>query len=234
MPGEAIATTRIFAVTFVIARNACGCAATFAVARRLAYNENTMTTASADRRQLTAKVRAVQRLLIKAYGEPPRPAWAGTVRSPDQTVATQWEPIDPLDELINTILSQNTNDLNRDRAYRALPELRRLWRATSHIAVWDDHDYGPNDGDASFVMKGAALEVFRRYWPNPTYGLPDVPGTFGWMHLGDVDFFLLADQHEVLFAADGVGGAGRKQDDGADHKGACGHSGEGSSMHRGW
>jgi len=49
-----------------------------------------------------------------------------------------------------------------------------------------------------------------------------------------VDFFLLADQHEVLPAADGVGGAGRKQHDGADHKGACGHSGEGSSMRHGW
>ena len=32
------------------------------------------------------------------------------------------DPIDPLDELILTILSQNTNDNNRDRAYRSLRE----------------------------------------------------------------------------------------------------------------
>jgi endonuclease III len=102
---------------------------TFVIARRLAYNQNTMTTAAVDRRQLTAKVRAVQRLLIKAYGEPPRPAWAGTVRPLDRTEAARWEPIDPLDELINTILSQNTNDLNRDRAYRALRAKFPTWAA---------------------------------------------------------------------------------------------------------
>jgi alkaline phosphatase D len=79
----------------------------------------------------------------------------------------------------------------RYRAYRALPELRKLARATSHLAIWDDHDYGPNDADGSFTMKGAALEVFRRYWPNPSHGLPGVPGVFGMVTYGDVDFFLL-------------------------------------------
>jgi len=63
--------------------------------------------------------------------------------------------------------------------------------ATSHVAIWDDHDYGPNDADGSFVMKGAALETFKRYWPNPSHGLPGVPGVFGMVTLGDVDFFLL-------------------------------------------
>jgi endonuclease-3 len=87
-------------------------------------------TASSNRRALTAKVRAVQRLLIKAYGEPPRPAWAGTVRPLDRAeTAAQLEPIDPLDELINTILSQNTNDLNRDRAYHALRAKFSTWEA---------------------------------------------------------------------------------------------------------
>jgi endonuclease-3 len=89
-----------------------------------------MTTASADRRALKARVRAVQRLLIKAYGEPPRPAWAGTVRPLDRAEApARWDPIDPLDELINTILSQNTNDLNRDRAYHALRAKFPAWVA---------------------------------------------------------------------------------------------------------
>ncbi|HTP11079.1 MAG TPA: endonuclease III [Anaerolineae bacterium] len=107
---------------------------TFVIAHRLAYNDSIMmATVASDRRALKAKVRAVQRLLIKAYGEPPRPAWAGTVRvdpvrAPDRAEATtQWEPIDPLDELINTILSQNTNDLNRDRAYHALRAKFPTW-----------------------------------------------------------------------------------------------------------
>src|SRR5512143_340151 len=108
----------------------------FVIARRLAYNDGTMmATASSDRRALQAKVRVVQRLLIKAYGEPPRPAWAGTVGPLNRAQAsTQWNPIDPLDELINTILSQNTNDLNRDRAYHALRAQFPTWEAVRDAA----------------------------------------------------------------------------------------------------
>jgi alkaline phosphatase D len=80
------------------------------------------------------------------------------------------------------------------RAYRAMPELQTLLSATTHVAVWDDHDFGPNDSDGSFTLKGAALEVFRRYWPNPSYGLPGVPGVFGMVTLADVDVFLLDDR----------------------------------------
>ncbi len=82
-----------------------------------------------ETRALKAKVRAVYRLLIKAYGLPPRPAWAGTVRPGTDRAEepTRWEPIDPLDELINTILSQNTNDNNRDKAYRALRARFPAW-----------------------------------------------------------------------------------------------------------
>jgi alkaline phosphatase D len=79
----------------------------------------------------------------------------------------------------------------RYRFYRAAPELRRLWRGTQHVATWDDHDYGPNDADGAFIMKGASLEAFRRYWPNPTHGLPGVPGVFTQFALADVDFFVL-------------------------------------------
>jgi len=82
----------------------------------------------------------------------------------------------------------------RYRAYRELPELATLWTATSHLAVWDDHDFGPNDSDGSFVGKQNALETFRRYWPNPTSGLPEVPGVFAMVSYGDADFFLLDDR----------------------------------------
>jgi endonuclease-3 len=38
-------------------------------------------------------------------------------------------PQPPLDEVVSTILSQNTNDLNRDRAFRALRERFPTWEA---------------------------------------------------------------------------------------------------------
>jgi alkaline phosphatase D len=79
----------------------------------------------------------------------------------------------------------------RYRAYRAAASLHKLLRTTAHVAIWDDHDYGPNDSDGSFTLKGAALEAFKRYWANPSYGLLGVPGIFGMVTWGDADFFLL-------------------------------------------
>ena len=59
-----------------------------------------------------ALARAVHRRLLQAYGEP------------------IWRPTLPaLDELISTILSQNTNDANRDRAFEALRLRFRTWEA---------------------------------------------------------------------------------------------------------
>ena len=49
----------------------------------------------------------------------------------------------------------------RYRAVRAMPELRRLARATSHVAIWDDHDFGPNDADGSFTMNPQVLMELR-------------------------------------------------------------------------
>ena len=40
----------------------------------------------------------------------------------------EWRnPLPPLDELVSTILSQNTNDINRDRAFNALQERFPKW-----------------------------------------------------------------------------------------------------------
>ena len=78
----------------------------------------------------------------------------------------------------------------RHRLHRSHEPLSRLLTATSHIAVWDDHDYGWNNADASYPMKGEALRLFKRYWANASYGLPETPGVFGFAQHGDVDIVL--------------------------------------------
>jgi len=82
----------------------------------------------------------------------------------------------------------------RYRQVRAFPQLERLLSTTAHIAILDDHDFGPNDTDGSYVLKGESLRLFQRYWPNPSYGLPGVAGAFGFARYGDIDFFLLDDR----------------------------------------
>jgi endonuclease-3 len=61
---------------------------------------------------LRRRARAVHRKLLAAFG---MPTWRN--------------PLPPVDELISTILSQNTNDLNRDRAFNALRRRFPSWKA---------------------------------------------------------------------------------------------------------
>jgi alkaline phosphatase D len=78
----------------------------------------------------------------------------------------------------------------RHRRQRAFEPLSRLLTATSHIAIWDDHDFGWNNADGTYPLKGEALRLFKLYWANPGFGLPEVPGVFGFAMHGDIDLVL--------------------------------------------
>lgn len=80
-------------------------------------------------------------------------------------------------------------------ATRSFAPLQRLLRTGQHVAIWDDHDYGPNNANRDFALKATALALFQDYWANPRYGLPDVAGTFSRVALGDVELFLLDDRY---------------------------------------
>jgi len=59
------------------------------------------------------------------------------------------------------------------------------------LAIWDDHDYGVNNGGRRNPIKTEALRVFKNFWANPSHGLPDAPGIFFHYQYGGVDFFFL-------------------------------------------
>ena len=46
----------------------------------------------------------------------------------------------------------------------AVPGFERLRRAVPHMAIWDDNDYGQNDGGASFPHKAESKEEFLSFW----------------------------------------------------------------------
>lgn len=77
---------------------------------------------------------------------------------------------------------------------RTYAPLQRLLRTGQHYGIWDDHEFGPNDADGSFVLKPMSNYLFRRYWANGRYGLPGVPGIFSKVSYEDVDLFLLDDR----------------------------------------
>lgn len=87
-----------------------------------------------------------------------------------------------------------TGILKRNTHTRSLPELQPLLGATHHYAIWDDHDFGPNDSDRSYWGKDLTLEAFKLFWGNPNYGVAGggITGSFAW---ADLEFFLLDNRY---------------------------------------
>lgn len=70
--------------------------------------------------QLTAKAQKIFQILAGEFGLP------------------DWRPpLSALDELVSTILSQNTNDVNRDVAFNHLKEIFPIWEAVRDAPVDD-------------------------------------------------------------------------------------------------
>ena len=96
-----------------------------------------------------------------------------------------------------------TGIIKRYTHTRSLPELQPFLASTQHYAIWDDHDYGPDNSNKSFFNKNQTLEAFRLFWGNPTYGTGDLSGAITSFQWGDADFFLLdnrwyRDSDEIL------------------------------------
>lgn len=47
------------------------------------------------------------------------------------------------------------------------PGMSRLRRDVPHMAIWDDHDYGVNDGGAEFPFKAESKSEFLDFWNIP-------------------------------------------------------------------
>ena len=62
-------------------------------------------------------------------------------------------------------------------------------------AVWDDHDFGPNNSDGLEPGKEGSLRAFRAVFANPAYGTAQTPGVFFDFSWGDVDFFMLDNRY---------------------------------------
>ncbi|WP_154222597.1 alkaline phosphatase D family protein [Marinicella rhabdoformis] len=81
--------------------------------------------------------------------------------------------------------------LHRVMRDRSWPHLQPLMHSMPNYAIWDDHDYGPDNAASDFIFKEKSLELFKNYWANPSYGMPEAEGIFSKVQFNDVDFFLM-------------------------------------------
>ncbi|MBL1431211.1 MAG: alkaline phosphatase family protein [Robiginitomaculum sp.] len=70
------------------------------------------------------------------------------------------------DERAGNALMPNLRQQYADLA--ALPEFQRLRTQTPMMSMWDDHDYGLNDGGGDFAFKHFAEKAFLEFWNEPT------------------------------------------------------------------
>ncbi len=94
-----------------------------------------------------------------------------------------------------TDLGSRSGYLHRNSHTRSLPEMQGLLSSCANYAIWDDHDFGPNDASGSWTHKGIALESFKMFWANPSFGFPDLPGTMSYFTYVDAEFILMDNRY---------------------------------------
>lgn len=88
-----------------------------------------------------------------------------------------------------------TGILHRYTHTRSTKEMQKLLAGVHNYAIWDDHDFGPNNSDKGFWNKNMTLEAFKLFWANPSYGVGDIKGAISYFNWGDCDFFMLDNRY---------------------------------------
>ena len=76
---------------------------------------------------------------------------------------------------------------------KAMPVLQNFWKAMPQFAMWDDHDYGPNNFGKSYILKETSRTVFNKYFCNPSAG-ENGQGIYTMNSWGDADIFMTDDR----------------------------------------
>ena len=87
--------------------------------------------------------------------------------------------------------SSRSGIYHRNTHTRGVKELQPLLSKMHHYAIWDDHDYGPNDSDRTYAHKNTTREAFEDFWANPNYGVMGLEGITGSFTWNDCAFFML-------------------------------------------
>ncbi len=90
----------------------------------------------------------------------------------------------------------DSTDLERQRLYytahRQLAGFREITAQRPMYAIWDDHDFGPNNSDSTAKGKEQSRQAFFEYWANPARSVePQDPAIYHTFERSGVAFFML-------------------------------------------
>ncbi|MFM9944237.1 MAG: alkaline phosphatase D family protein [Bacteroidia bacterium] len=78
---------------------------------------------------------------------------------------------------------------------RQQENMRKLLTTCPNLAIWDDHDFGPNDANGSFYNKDITLKAFNDFWANPEGGISDSKGITYAFDYNDAHFLMLDNRY---------------------------------------
>lgn len=83
------------------------------------------------------------------------------------------------------------------RKTRTYAPFMQVVSTTPTYAIWDDHDFvGNNTAGADYpVDRATALQAFKEFWANPTYGTGGTNGVWHSFTYGNVEFFMLDNRY---------------------------------------
>ena len=83
----------------------------------------------------------------------------------------------------------------RQMYYRKHDRLNELLGNQPNYAIWDDHDYGPNNSACDYPYKDTALYIHQHFWPALSYGNDEASGIFSKFEYEDALFLLMDDRY---------------------------------------
>lgn len=94
---------------------------------------------------------------------------------------------------------------------RLQKKMMEFMQSQPQYAIYDDHDFGPNDSDGGYALKKDAVEVFKNFFPNP-YPAGQDEGIYFDFKYKDSEFFMLDDRYfRTTLDDDAPGMLGKKQ-----------------------
>jgi len=85
-------------------------------------------------------------------------------------------------------------DLNV-RVRKGFKKYRDFLGSQPSYAIWDDHDYGPNDCGREYALKDSSLKVFKGMWPNTYPTGEKFKGNYFNFRYYDAEFFMTDDRY---------------------------------------
>ncbi|WNO52416.1 alkaline phosphatase D family protein [Stakelama saccharophila] len=135
-----------------------------------------------------AKIRIAFGSCARVQEDPEQPIWGAVLRSEPDLFLWLGDNI-YADSRIPGVMAEIY------RRQRDVAGAQPVLRQVPQLAIWDDHDFGEGGADRTFATREQSLALFKQYWANPAYGLPDAPGVFFRYSYGGTDFFFLDDRY---------------------------------------